>query len=134
MSSQIPDALSDLLEISSQIECAAVLGDSGVTASVGLDGDRLDRFGRAARELLAASESERGTDVAHVEVDTRDGAVFVVREAGLAIAAVTSPSPTSGLVLYDLRACLRRLAAEAPAPKPKPRKPRAKRTNADAAA
>jgi hypothetical protein len=128
MSSQIPDALADLLEISSQIECAAVLGDAGVAHAAGLPGDRVDELGRAARELLAAAESERGTDVAHVHVETRDGTVFLVREAGLTIAAVTSPSPTTGLVLYDLRACLRRLAAETPAPK----KRRARRANADA--
>jgi hypothetical protein len=44
------------------------------------------------------------------------------------IAAITAASPTSGLVLYDLRACLRRLAAEPP------KKRRRKRDDADAAA
>jgi predicted regulator of Ras-like GTPase activity (Roadblock/LC7/MglB family) len=130
MSSPIPDALADLLEISSQIESAVVLGDAGVTAAAGLGGDRSDRFAAAARELLAAAESERDTELVHVHVEVRDGAVFVVCEAGLTIAAVTAPSPTPGLVLYDLRACLRRLAAEASPPKKRRRKP----ANADAAA
>ena len=55
-----------------------------------------------------------------------DGSLFVVREGQLLIAATTGPEPTSGLVFYDLRACLRK-AAEKPKPKPraKPR-PRAK--------
>jgi hypothetical protein len=130
MSTPVPDALADLLEISSQIEGAVVLGDSDVTAAAGLAGDRAERFGAAARRLLTVAGSERGTELAHVQVDVRGGAVFVVREAGLTIAAVTTPSPTAGLVLYDLRACLRRLAAEAPAPKPHGRK----RASADAAA
>ena len=127
MSTATRDALADLLEISSQIECVALVGDDGAAAAAGLADEQADRFARAARHLLTAVESDRGTEVAHVEVDVGDAAVFVVREAGATIAAVTSGSPTSGLVLYDLRACLRRLA-------PAPKKRRKKSEGEDAAA
>jgi hypothetical protein len=125
MSTAASDALADLLEISSQIEAVAVLtvDDEGAAETAGLAPDQGHLFARAAWHLLSAAESERGTELAHVEVDLRDGAVFVVRESDATIAAVTSASPTSGLVLYDLRACLRRLAAEKPAPKKRRRKP-----------
>jgi predicted regulator of Ras-like GTPase activity (Roadblock/LC7/MglB family) len=128
MSTATRNALADLLEISSQIECAVLVGDDGATAAVGLADEQADRFARAARHLLSAAESDRGTEVAHVEVDVGDGAVFVVREAGATIAAVTPGSPTSGLVLYDLRACLRRLAPATP------KKRRKKSEGEDAAA
>ena len=44
------------------------------------------------------------------------------------IAAATTPEPTSGLVFYDLKTCLRSLAAEPekPAKPPKPRQARKK--------
>ena len=41
--------------------------------------------------------------------------VFVVRDGDRVAAATTVPEPTAGLVLYDLRTCLRRI--EEPAPK-----------------
>ena len=40
-----------------------------------------------------------------VEVELDEGALFVVREGGRTVAATTGPSPTSGLVVYDLRTC-----------------------------
>ena len=129
MSAGISEALADLLEISSQIDAAVVLGDEGAAAAAGLAPERADAFARAARHLLSAAGAERESEVAHVEVDLPEGAVFVLREGEAAIAAVTTASPTSALVLYDLRTCLRR-AAEASQPEEQPRKPE----NADAAA
>jgi hypothetical protein len=52
--------------------------------------------------------------------------VFVVRDQDRSIVATTSADPTSGLVFYDLKTCLRALA-EAPAkPKPKRRSTKAR--------
>jgi hypothetical protein len=51
--------------------------------------------------------------------------VFVVRDGSRRIAATTGPSPTVGLVFYDLKSCLRGTDEEAPAKpaaKPKPRR------------
>jgi hypothetical protein len=61
--------------------------------------------------------------VTQLEVELREASVFVVREAARTIAATTVAEPTGGLVLYDLRACLRTLDP----PKKAARKPRATR-------
>ena len=45
-----------------------------------------------------------------------EGSVFVVRDDERIVAAVTGREPTSGLVFYDLKTCLR-LAGEQPARK-----------------
>jgi hypothetical protein len=43
-------------------------------------------------------------------VSLEAGSVFVVREGGRTAVATTVPEPTAGLVVYDLRTALRRLA------------------------
>jgi hypothetical protein len=49
--------------------------------------------------------------VTQLEAATREGSVFVVRDGGgRVVAATTGPSPTVGLVFYDLKTCLRALA------------------------
>ena len=108
---EAPEPLVDLLEISSQIEGVVLIGENGAAGAAGLAPERADPFARAAALLLDAARAERDAELAHVEVGLRDGSVVVVCESGRTIAAVTAPEPTSGLVLYDLRACLRRLAA-----------------------
>ncbi len=80
-----------------------------------------------ARELLEAAAATPGGDgrtLTQLEVAVREGSVFVVREGELAIAATTAAGPTAGLVLYDLRTCLRSLAppAESPAPRRRTKK------------
>ncbi len=121
-------ALADLTEISSQIETALVLDADGSTMArrstdrgrrssrvprrscsrpCGVDRRRRGRERRPARdrhELAAASSSS-----------TIDGRT---------IAATTGPEPTVGLVFYDLKSCLRSVAAEE---KPKPKRRAARR-------
>jgi hypothetical protein len=107
-------ALADLMEISSQVETAVMLdGEGGVAAaSLASRGDA-ERLAGAARRALEEAESVRpGTPLAHLEATTRDGTLFVVREAGRTIAATTGCSPTTALVLYDLRTCLRTVDRE----------------------
>jgi hypothetical protein len=58
-----------------------------------------------------------------VEVELDEGAVFVVREGAHTVAATTGPSPTSGLVVYDLRTCARAIS-EDPPKKRRARKPK----------
>ena len=125
-------ALADLTEISSQIETAAVFGtDGSALASTFADEALATRLVASARELLeaaAAVPGGAGRTLTQLEVALREGSVFVVREGELAIAAKTAASPTAGLVLYDLRACLRSLA-QAPAEKSSaPRRRRPKKT------
>jgi predicted regulator of Ras-like GTPase activity (Roadblock/LC7/MglB family) len=120
-------ALSDLTEISSQIEAALILDADGSTMAATLDDTRGLDLARAANELLAAARRATGKEPAQLEVSTVAGSVFIVRDGERAIVATTGPEPTVGLVFYDLKSCLRSVAAEEkPKPKPKP-KPKAKR-------
>ncbi len=107
-------ALSDLTEISSQIEAAVVFDDKGkVVGSTVPDGDP---FARSAAELLAAADELKTGEspLTQLEIATGEGSVFVVREGKNTIAATTPPEPTVGLVFYDLKSALRSV-------KPKPR-------------
>ena len=129
-------ALSDLTEISSQIEAAVVYDDKGkVVGSTLPEGDA---FAKSAADLFAAAEDVRTGDspLTQLEVSTGDGSVFLVRDGKLTIAATTAPAPTVGLVFYDLKSALRsvkpkpRPRAKPPAAKkpPAPKKPAAPRT------
>ena len=110
-------ALADLTEISSQVETAAVFGPGGTThGSTFADAAAAELLVDTAQELLtAAAELPVGTgrELTQLEVGLAEGTVFVVRHGELAIAATTSARPTAGLVLYDLRTCLRALAPSA---------------------
>ncbi len=120
-------ALADLTQVSSQIEAAAVFDESGAPLASTRAGDAGGtELVEGARSLLAAAAAVRregAPAVVRVEAALREGSVFVVSEGPLAIVAVTAPEPTSGLVVYDLRACLRAVAA--PAEKPKRRRKKA---------
>lgn len=110
-------ALAELAELSTQVEAAAVLRDGAVEATVG-NADLADRVARAADGLLAAAEAVRpgGPEIERIEIVVADGGVFVVRSGPRTVVAATVPEPTAGLVLYDLRTCLRRIE-DPPAPK-----------------
>jgi predicted regulator of Ras-like GTPase activity (Roadblock/LC7/MglB family) len=123
-------ALADLTEISSQID-AAVLFDQEATVvgSTLSSSHAAERFARFASKLLADAAAFRssGAAVTQLEASTQDGSVFVVRDGARLIAATTGPSPTVGLVFYDLKSCLRGAAGDdAPEAKPKPRARRKK--------
>jgi predicted regulator of Ras-like GTPase activity (Roadblock/LC7/MglB family) len=125
-------ALSDLTEVSSQIDAALVLDADGSTMASTLDGTRSEEVARAAQELLtevARASGDGGKELAQLEVATTAGSVFVVRDEKRTIAATTGPEPTVGLVFYDLKSCLRSIAAEE-----KPKAKRAPRKGADDAA
>jgi predicted regulator of Ras-like GTPase activity (Roadblock/LC7/MglB family) len=122
-------ALADLTEISSQIEAAVLFDDQGVVAGSTLsNAQAAESLARSAAKLLEDASAFRSTDagVTQLEASTQDGSVFVVRDGSRRIAATTGPSPTVGLVFYDLKSCLRGTADEAspakPAAKPKPRR------------
>lgn len=122
-------ALADLIEISSQVDAAVVLDPEGsVLASTLDDAARSERLGRAGAALLAAGDESTATgarSLTQLEVALREGSVFAVREEGRSIVATTSAEPTSGLVFYDLKTCLRSLAgdaAETAKPKRRPKK------------
>jgi predicted regulator of Ras-like GTPase activity (Roadblock/LC7/MglB family) len=117
------EALADLVEISSQVDAAVIVADDGSVAASTLDDElRAKRFAESARRLFDAAvdnEAEIGSPpLQQLEAATLDGSVFVVRDEGRLIAAITGPEPTVGLVFYDLKTALRKSAAPAEAPKP----------------
>ena len=118
-------ALADLTEISSQIEAAVLFDDQGTVVGSTLSGAQAaEAFARSAAELLENTAAFRSTEahLTQLEASTQNGSVFVVRDGSHLIAATTGPSPTVGLVFYDLKSCLRGAAADEVQPaKPKPR-------------
>jgi predicted regulator of Ras-like GTPase activity (Roadblock/LC7/MglB family) len=114
-------ALADLTEISAQID-AAVLAetDGSVVASTFQQEGRGEELARAAVELVAAAGEARGDsgapELVQIQAATPRGSLFVVRDGGHVVAAVTGSKPTVGLVFYDLKTCLRMLEREAEKP------------------
>jgi predicted regulator of Ras-like GTPase activity (Roadblock/LC7/MglB family) len=108
-------ALADLTEISAQIE-GAVLADreGSVIASTLPRDERGAELARAAVELLAAADESRadGQELVQLQAVTPRGSLFVVRDEGRVVAALTGSKPTVGLVFYDLKTCLRMLERE----------------------
>ena len=118
----VAQALAELTELSSQIERAVVLDAAGsIVGSTG-GGHEADALARAALDLVSTAGELRGSagDVARVEVELPEGAIFVLRQGERTIAATTGPQPTSGLVAYDLRTCLDGIS--------EPEKPKRRRT------
>ena len=128
-------ALADLTEISSQIEAAVLFDDTGAIAGSTLaDEQAAQALARSAADLLggAASFRSNGADVTQLEASTSEGSVFVVRDGSRRIAATTGPSPTVGLVFYDLKSCLRGTEAAPEPAKPKPRRTKKEVTGGEA--
>ena len=118
-------ALADLTEISSQIQAAVLADESGaVIASTFADAGRGERAAHAAAELLRAAEGAGRPGLVQLEAATQLGSVFVVRDGGRLVAALTGASPTAGLIFYDLKTTLRLAADE---PKAEAAKPAARR-------
>ena len=122
-------ALADLTEISSQVEAAVLFDEGGAVTGSTLTEEEAAELARAAGELLDRAVSlAEGRDVTQVEASTPAGSVFVVRDGARRIAATTAPDPTTGLVFYDLKSCLRESGAAS-----KPRRRRTTKKPADEA-
>ena len=102
-------ALADLVEISPQIDAAAVVtADGELDGSVGVPELRAGVLARSVRELLESAADFRSEGhVTQLYAELDDGDVFAVTgPGGRAIVAVTRGRATPGLVLYDLKRCL----------------------------
>ena len=98
--------------LSAETRGCAVLGPQGkLLASTG------DAAGwrEPALALLEAADSAAGEAMSHAHVATEDGEVYVVREAGLAMVAVTERFTLSSLTISDMRSSLRELRRAAAA-------------------
>lgn len=115
-------ALADLTEISAQIEAAVLASEDGtVVGSTFSETEAGERFAEAAAELLgsaAGPEREGLQELVQLQALTPQGCVFVVRDGGHFVAALTGRDPTVGLVFYDLKTCLRLVQHKAEAKKP----------------
>jgi len=121
-------ALAELTQISSQIEAAVLFDAQGKVLASTLRDDRADWVSSSARALLERAAQVADGEITQVEAATGEGSLFLVREGNSTIAATTSSEPTSGLVFYDLKSCLRAAAKPKPKPRAKPKpKPPAKR-------
>jgi predicted regulator of Ras-like GTPase activity (Roadblock/LC7/MglB family) len=103
-------ALADLMEISSQVDAAAVISPDGDVVAATVSDEAARKLAQAASALVAAAPASDARTPTQIEAATREGSVFVVRDGERTIAAATGPSPTAGLVFYDLKTCLRALA------------------------
>ena len=122
-------ALGELMELSSQITTAVVLDAEGSVLAASSDDSAAAALAASAADLVAAAADlgVDGRDVTRVEVELEEGAIFVVREGAHTIAATTGASPTSGLVVYDLRTCAQAITA------PGPKRRRARKPKEEAA-
>jgi hypothetical protein len=120
-------ALADLTEISSQIEGAVLFDETGAVLGSTLgDDEAAQGVAHAAAQLLEDAGGFRPeASITQLEASTAGGSVFVVRDGARRIAATTGPSPTVGLVFYDLKSCLRNATPEPVKPK------RSRRTKSD---
>jgi predicted regulator of Ras-like GTPase activity (Roadblock/LC7/MglB family) len=109
-------ALADLVEISPQIEAAAVVGGDGTIAgTVGVPEARADLLAQCVRGLLDGAGAFRGDGrgVTQIHAELADGQVFAVTGAGVrTIVAVASGRAAPGLLFYDLKRCLAMLDDE----------------------
>jgi predicted regulator of Ras-like GTPase activity (Roadblock/LC7/MglB family) len=109
-------ALADLVEISPQIEAAAVTaGDGEIAATVGVLEARAGVLARSVRELVEGAGAFRGgaSRVTQFRAELAEGQVFAVTGAGeRTIVAVASARAAPGLLFYDLKRCLAAVADE----------------------
>ena len=96
--------LDNLAELEPELRAAAVLGPDGeALASTRTGADWLG----AANEVLASVDSvrERPVDSAHLATETAE--VFVVRQDGISLVAVTGRFVLASLTSFDMRMALR---------------------------
>ena len=103
------EAIRDLLNVSTDIQGAAVLGPGGEVIAAGPGAAAAD-LAASAGELWDAAAlraaAVQGGPLDHVVVHDANGAVAMLAAHGRRIAAVTGPRPAVGLLLFDLRTCL----------------------------
>jgi hypothetical protein len=96
--------------LSDEIRGCAILGPRGLLAATG---GRESWEAPAAEMLAAADAAAGGSGASHAHVATEEGEAYAVRQAGLAMVAVTDRFTLASLVLADMRATLRDLARPA---------------------
>jgi predicted regulator of Ras-like GTPase activity (Roadblock/LC7/MglB family) len=101
-------ALAFLNEMSPDMRGGAILGGGGSVLAA--DGDP-SRWREDAAALFAAADRADEEAAEQIHIGTEQGEVFALRHAGLAAVAVTDRFALASLLLFDMRALLRDLAA-----------------------
>lgn len=115
--------LNDLLEVSGQVEAAAIVTRSGELLATSTGAGEGAALGGSVHKLAKSANavgSPTGEDIVQLQVTLEQNCVFVAQDATNVIGCVTVPHPTAGLVFYDLKSTLRRLAGEQDDLVPKP--------------
>ncbi|HKV67757.1 MAG TPA: roadblock/LC7 domain-containing protein, partial [Gaiellales bacterium] len=91
-------AIDELRSLSTQIDVIMVAArDGSVTAST-VEGDRAERLGGLARDLVAGADTVRGDlgrdALSQLQAATPDGSVFVVLDGERMAVATTGADPT----------------------------------------
>lgn len=113
MAQQVQAAFAEMLDISTDIDKAILIGPDGVLASNMAEEAQSETLAQAHRltQLVEARVTEMGSQpVTQLVVDTPSGYVFFAREAGeggMSMVATGKKGSRVGLVLYDLRTCMR---------------------------
>jgi predicted regulator of Ras-like GTPase activity (Roadblock/LC7/MglB family) len=106
-------AIDELRSLSTQIDVIMVASRDGSVMASTVEGDRADRLGSLARDLVAGADVVRadlGRDaLSQLQAATPEGSVFVVLDGDRMAVATTGADPTVGLVFYDLKTLLRQL-------------------------
>ncbi len=107
------DALTELLDLSTQVVEAVITGpDGAIEASRTAGEERARALSVTGSELLAtAARARSGSTPRRVQIDLDRGSVVVASDGERAIIVTTVPEPTSVLVAHDLRVTLGRLEA-----------------------
>jgi predicted regulator of Ras-like GTPase activity (Roadblock/LC7/MglB family) len=101
-------ALAFLNEMSPDMRGAAILDGGGSVLAA--DGDP-NRWREDAAALFAAADRADEEPTEQIHIGTEQGEVFALRHSGLAAVAVTDRFALASLLLFDMRALLRDLAA-----------------------
>jgi hypothetical protein len=108
------EALGELADLSMQVRAAVLAERDGAVLASTLEHERRSQeLADAARAALDAAGRLRANGDAKVralEAAVPGGSLFVASDDDVLVAATTGPDEPAGLVLYDLRATLRRLA------------------------
>ena len=124
-------ALTELKELSTQIEVVLVASKAGDVIAASVPDDRAEELAGAAADLVTMAERVRADlgreALSQLQAATPDGSVFAVVDHDRVALATTGPDPTAGLILYDLKTLLRPIAdggepaaAAPPEPEPEP--------------
>jgi predicted regulator of Ras-like GTPase activity (Roadblock/LC7/MglB family) len=117
------DALADLCEVSGQLVRAAIVEAGTPVASTFSDAAQAALFASRVSGIIEQAEIEARNhgvpELARLELATREGSVFAVRDGVWVVAATARPDAAAGLILYDLGRCLESVAAR-PEPRTKP--------------